>query len=162
MWSMIFGRKGDRVDDSAQNLPTAPPPAAIPFHETFAGWLDELDWLERYNSHILSAKAFAQLRVISDELREFVVFLQTYEIRPEEAYVLEGTVRRHIPEAIQLFSRLTVPEQEAGKEADVMLLEQCEHIEKSVRDLNKSMRARVLDDLDSQTMFVEQQFTQPF
>lgn len=161
MWSMIFGRKDDRADQAAQNTPVVPPPVA-PFHETFTGWLDELDWLERRNSHILSAKAFAQLRVISDELREFVMFLQTYEIRPEEAYVLEGTVRRHIPDAIQLFSRLTVPEQEAGKEADVMLLEQCEHIEKSVRDLNQSMRARVLDDLDSQTMFVEQQFTQPF
>lgn len=161
----LFGRKAREAAEAAANAAAQAAAAAnpaVPFPVMLGELLDALEWDVRGSSHVLSAAAFSRLRTVCGEVHELVKFLQSYEVRAEEAYVLEGTVRRHVPEALDLFRRLTVEEQAAGGAGDVMLLEQCDHIERSLRELNASMRARVLNELDSQTLFVEQQFTQPF
>lgn len=156
VWSAIFGRKNNAPEPVSVQVPVKS------FNESFVEWLDELDWLERAHSGILSAKAFARFRVISDELRLLANSMQSYEVRAEEAYVLEGTVRRHIPEALGLFARLPFEERTAGEKADMMLLSQCENIDRTIRKLNQEMKDRVMKDLDAHTIFVEEQFTQPF
>lgn len=157
VWAGLFGKR----DRSQATIPAAPIVAAPTFREQFPVWINDLDWSVRGSSNILSAEAFAKLRIISDELKELAQFVQSYSIRTDQEHVLKGAVCSDIPDALTLFKQLPAEEQAAGGAADLMLLDQCRNIDRKIRDLNESMKDQVLDALDSHTIFVEKQFTKP-
>jgi len=156
VWSIFGGRRDNQNNPVAAAAATALAPA--PFPEQLAEWIEELNWYERESSGILSASVYSRLRIISDLLVNINSFIKDYPIRPEDEYILKSTVTDYIPSALNIFNQLPSHEQVPGGEADVMLLDQCENIERSVRKLNTEMHERVKSNLASQTIFVENRF----
>lgn len=155
---MVFGwlkRNRDLLDHAEVA------PVEKKFHEHLEDWVEELDWLERDASAFLSTDVYSRLRVINDLFRETVEFTKTYSVQAEEEYILESTLTKYIPDSLNVFRQLPANERSEGGKADLMLLEQCEDFERSVRLLNESMVNRVKNDLSAQTTFVENRFAEP-
>jgi hypothetical protein len=139
---------------------TAPVPVIVPvpFSEQMISWLDELSWFERESSHLISTNVFSRLRRINDVLHELTTFISRYEIRAEDEYILKATITEYIPSALTLFNQLPASAQKDGGEADLLLLSQCDNIERSVRQLVKDMHERAQSELVTHTMFVDERF----
>lgn len=133
--------------------------APKPFHEQMIDWIDDLDWFERESSGFISTNVFSRLRVINDLLSDVNEFIKRYNIRAEEEYIIKSTITQYIPDALNIFNQLPAHDRAPGSEADRMLLDQCDNIERSIRQLNTDMHNRVKSELATQTQFVEDRFS---
>lgn len=149
-----------RRDDDAPAVNPANILAPKPFHEQMLDWLDELDWFERESSGFISTKVFSRLRVINDLFYDVNEFIKKYNIRAEEEYIIKSTITQYLPDALNIFNQLPAKDRAPGSEADRQLLDQCDNIERSVRQLNTDMHNRVKAELATQTQFVEDRFNQ--
>lgn len=153
MFDKLFRKKNQ------QPLPPVASPV-VPFVQKMDEWLDMLDWYERECSAYVSTRVYSRLRGINDLLRKTRPFLTTYNIRAEEEYLIKATLTSYIPDALNLFNQLPAEERYDGSVADKQLLTQCDNYEKSMLELLESMKQQVERDLDVQTAFVEERFSQ--
>lgn len=134
-------------------------PVGVTFSEQMNGWLEGLEIFENSSSHVLSAKVFSRLNIINDKIREVVALLDDYGVDTSTQYDLEHIVKSYVPDAVTIFNQLPDVDQVAGGEADRLLLEQCENIERNVVGLGESLRERVQRQMRTQTNFVDLRFT---
>lgn len=130
----------------------------LSFHQKLLMWLYDLDVLEKKSSNILSTEVYSRLRIINDLLYIISDFIEKYDPKIEEKYTLEKTIKEYIPQTIMLFQQLPDEDQYNGSPADMMLLKQCETIEKSLRKMLEKMVNNIKDDLTIQTSFVDKRF----
>ena len=131
---------------------------AVPFHEKMEQWIDGLDWYERECSGYVSPEAFSILRRMNDKFNEIAFFLRSYQVRAEEEYVLESTLRKYIPETLVIFNQLPEEERMDGGDADKQLIQQFNTMFDNIKNLNQQMHENVKKDLRQQTAFVEDRF----
>jgi len=139
---------------------TAPVPiiVPVPFSEQLLLWVEELAWFERESSGLVSTAVFSKLRRIHDVLLELSDFITRYDVQAEEEYILKATVTDYIPSALALFNQLPASAQVDGREADLLLQQQCDSIERSLRQLVKDMHEQAQNALVTQTRFVDERF----
>jgi hypothetical protein len=159
MWLTLFGLV-EKLMSWFNRRNTAPIPvvAPVPFAEQMLLWLEELSWFERESSFLVSTTVFSKLRRINDILVELSSFITRYEINAEEEYILKATITDYIPSALALFNQLPAAAQVDGKEADLLLQQQCDSIERTLRQLVKDMHDKAQTALVTQTMFVDERF----
>lgn len=143
-------------DNSQQLRESQPPVTTKPFYENMEEWIDELDWTERKFSSTVSPHVYSRLRIINDLFRNLIPFIEKYNIRAEEEYIIKSTLNNYIPEALSIFERLSKEDRTRNNE---QLLQQFFNIEKNVRQLIDSMEQRVESELSAHTAFVEERFS---
>lgn len=155
-----FNRRRNNEAVSVPTVPTEATPAVpqVSFSEKMLGWSEDLAWVEKSYSNILSTQVYSELRSIHDVLESIAELISHYSIRTEEEYLIESTLKNYIPSALAIFSQLPPDKQRSGEEADLMLMSQCRNVKQNVVSLKEQLQTQIMNNLTTQTMFVEERF----
>ena len=157
VFDFLFGKS--KKEDQAPHSVNPSVPSPFPeksFGDTFSDNLAHLDALIRASSNVLSVKAHLYLTVISDKLHALCSFLDDYDIRAEEEYILDKLVTRYIPDTVDLFCKLDSSQKHPGGNADKEVIKQCADFEKNIDRTFVLMKQNCQRKLDVQTSFVNE------
>jgi hypothetical protein len=129
-----------------------------PFSERALVQLNLLDKLVKENSNEISTEVYSKLRDLDDILRPLIEYLKTHQALQEQETLIESAITDYIPTPLDTFKTLPDSDKEEGGQGDLLLLRQYATIETNIRKLADEIYGRVLKELGTQAIFIDDKF----
>jgi len=151
-FSNLFGVQGEPT-------PVTPMVTADPFHVQAEQQLDVLAKFVRQISNQISPAVYSRLRTIDDIVRPMLKHIVDNPLTAENEYAVKALLTDYIPTPANIFLSLNAAEKIDGGRADLLLLEQYDTLEKSVRELNAQIYGDKVSSLETHKIFIENKFS---
>lgn len=133
---------------------------AVPYHEKMKKSREDLHWLVKKASSIVSTAVYSEMRELEKTLEEVNVFLFDHKANAADEHMLDSIMKDYLPSAIELFSKLPEQARKDGGEGDTLLLKQCRTMAQDLRRRNEELHERATIQLRTQAAFIEERFNE--
>lgn len=132
----------------------------VPYHEKMKQSREDLHWLVKKTSNIVSTAVYSEMRELERTLEDVNNFLIDHKANAADEHMLDSIMKDYLPSAIELFSKLPEQARKDGGEGDTLLLKQCRTMAQDLRRRNEELHERATIQLRTQAAFIEERFSE--